>query len=184
MRPDGAWTLVVHGRAAPQGSKDLMTKASGQKYMKESSDNVKPWRTKIRRACLGPDGRPLAVFTGPVVVSIDFEFRQAKSNQDDYPTGQNIGDVDKLTRAVLDALTQAGVIEDDRYVVHVSASKAWGGDDRTLIHVRQAEQPDRLVPSVVDFAEQIGQPLEPWQRFVLDEIRRVPHQRRPPNPFL
>lgn len=174
------FTFAVLGRAAPQGSKDLQTNARGQKYMKEASDRVKPWRTKVRRAALGPDGNPIRRFTGPVQVHIEFEFRRAKSNQDDYPTGQNIGDADKLTRAVLDALTQARVIEDDRYVVEVSASKHWAEEDRAVISVAPAREPHMRpvgAAAVIDFAEKIGKPLDPWQRAFLNSTVR------PVNPF-
>lgn len=177
---NGDFTFVVRHRAAPQGSKDLRTNKLGGKYMAESSANVKPFRTAVRRAALGPDGLPLAQFRGPVLVGIVFEFKQAKSNTDPYPTGQNIGDIDKLTRAVLDALTQADVIEDDSYVVGWlgtgAPSKIWGPEDRVTVTVRSVVS---LTSSIVDFAEQVGRPLDAWQRVVLDEVVRVPAR----NPF-
>jgi crossover junction endodeoxyribonuclease RusA len=171
MTPDAeGFTFVVLGRAAPQGSKALHTKADGSKFMKEASDNVKPWRRKIVRAAMGSDGRPMATFKGPVEIHIEFEFRRAKSNTDDFPTGQNIGDGDKLTRAVWDALTQAKVIEDDAYCVDWSGSKRWAEEDRAYITVRNPRgySPDVLPGppaqgSIVDFAQQIGVTLEPWQ---------------------
>lgn len=169
MRSDGAFTFVVHHRAAPQGSKDIMTNAKGGKYMKESSAGVKPFRTAIRRAVLGADGRPRATFKGPVVVAVEFEFRQAKSNVDEVPIGQNIGDLDKLMRAVFDGLAQAEVIEDDRYVVGITGtSKRWGPEDRVFITVMPAaEVAPAPKPSLVFFAEQEG------------PVRSAPHR----NPF-
>jgi crossover junction endodeoxyribonuclease RusA len=193
MTPDAeGFTFVVLGRAAPQGSKALHTKANGQKYMKESSDRVHPWRKKIMLATKGADGRPLAMFGGPVVIDIEFEFVKPKSNTDDYPTAHNIGDGDKLTRAVWDALTQAKVINDDAFCVAWSGSKHWGPEDRVFITVRRAP-PLSLRPvgqaiideisnahqpmeesivgrSIVDFAEQIGVTLDPWQGYLLDEV--------------
>lgn len=177
---NGDFTFAVRHRAAPQGSKDLRTKANGAKYMKESSDRVKPFRVAIRRAACGADGRPMVRFTGPVLVGIVFEFKRAQSNVDDYPTGRNIGDIDKLTRAVLDGLTQADVIEDDSYVVGWlgtgEPSKIWGPEDRVTVTVRSVVS---LTSSIVDFAEQVGRPLDAWQRVVLDEVVRVPAR----NPF-
>lgn len=170
-----AFTFVVRHRASPQGSKDLRTNSHGGKYMAESSAGVKPFRTAVRRAALGADGRPMARFEGPVLVGIVFEFKRATSNQDDYPTGRNIGDLDKLTRAVLDALTQSGVIEDDAFVVGWlgadEPSKLWGPEDRVIITVRKAPPPRSTL--VQDFTEQVGRPLEPWQRVMLDEVRRI-----------
>lgn len=148
--------------------------------MRESSKAVHPFRVAVKRAAMGPDGRVMAQFTGAVLVGIVFEFKRAKSNTDDYPTGKNIGDIDKLTRAVLDGLTDAKVIEDDSFVVGWlgtgEPSKIWGPEDRVIITVRKAPPP--LSTLVQDFAEQVGRPLAQWQRVVLDEIVRPAR-----NPF-
>src|SRR5688572_25793337 len=104
--------VVVRGDPAPQGSKDLMHGKGGKVHMVESSKRVNTGRKAIVAACLTDEGVQRMTFTGPVVVGVAFMFRQAKSNEDDYPTGQNIGDLDKLLRAVCDALTMAKVIED------------------------------------------------------------------------
>lgn len=146
------FTFSVRHRAAPQGSKTLDTGKGGKPFMRESSHGVKPFRDAVKRAALGPDGLPRAAFKGNVAVVIDFEFEQAKSNKDLYPTGQKIGDIDKLTRSVLDALTMAKVIEDDRYVVWLVASKEWGDEDRVTITVRSASREFRPVAETVDFA--------------------------------
>lgn len=189
MTPDAeGFTFVVHGRAAPQGSKVLDTGKDGKPFMRESSAGVHPWRKKIERATKGADGRPLATFTGPVEIDIEFEFRRAKSNTDDFPTARTIGDGDKLTRAVWDALTHAKVIQDDAFCVRWSGSKHYAEDDRAYITIRQARPPHMrpigpaiiddvrakhdLPPirsSIVDFAEQIGVTLEPWQKHVVQE---------------
>lgn len=160
MTTPGPFTFVVHHRAAPQGSKDIMTNAKGGKYMKESSAGVKPFRTAIRRAALGADGRPRATFKGPVVVAVEFEFRQAKSNVDEVPIGQNIGDLDKLVRAVFDGLVQAEVIEDDRYVVGITGtSKRWGPEDRVFITVMSAATAFEPKPSLVFFSDETESPI-------------------------
>lgn len=173
------FTFVVRHRAAPQGSKDLQTNSRGSKYMTESSKAVKPFRTAVKRAALGPDGRPMAKFSGPVAVTLMFEFRRAKSNTDPYPTGQNIGDLDKLTRAVFDALTQAGVIEDDSDIIVIErASKIWGPMDLVTVTVREAVS---AADAIADFAEQVGSPIEPWQRVFIDEI--VQARKHVQNPF-
>lgn len=195
MTPDAeGFTFVVHGRAAPQGSKDLQHGKNGKPYMIESSKAVGPWRKKIERAAKGSDGRPLATFTGPVEIDIEFEFRRAKSNDDDFPTARTIGDGDKLTRAVWDALTQAKVIQDDAFCVRWSGSKHYAEEDRAYITIRAARPPhmrpigpaviddvrakhdlppitDGIVGrSIVDFAQQIGVTLDPWQKHVVAEV--------------
>ena len=173
VNPSEPFVFAVRHRAAPQGSKDLRTKANGAKYMKESSDRVRPFRNAVRLAALGVDGLPRAKFTGPVAVSIEFEFLRAPSNTDDFPVGQNIGDLDKLTRAVLDALTQAEVIEDDKHVVRLhEITKTWGPEDRVIISVSQHPAPS-TTQAIVDFAKQIGQPLAAWQEYALDNIPKT-----------
>lgn len=164
------FTFAVQHRAAPQGSKDIMTKSDGAKYLKESSAGVKPFRTAVRRAALNAD-RPQ--FFGPVLVGIVFEFKQARSNQDPFPTGRNIGDLDKLTRAVLDALVEAKVIEDDSFVVGWlgtdEPSKIWGPRDQVVITVRPVPVP-LLSGQGVTADLVIIDELMPWQKSVLDKV--------------
>jgi len=42
-----------------------------------------------------------------------------------YPTAADCGDTDKLARAFGDALTQSGLIKDDRLIVRWSVEKVW-----------------------------------------------------------
>lgn len=138
------FVVVVRGDPAPQGSKELQRGKGGKVFMVEASKRVDPWRKAIVAACLTDEGQPRMTFTGPVAVGVAFMFRQAKSNDDDYPVGQNIGDLDKLLRAVYDALTQAKVIEDDRFVVDaLPSSKRWSpSHSGARITVRQVAAPN------------------------------------------
>lgn len=43
------------------------------------------------------------------------------------PTAQQCGDLDKLQRAVLDALKRSGLFDDDAQVAQLSAFKVWDG---------------------------------------------------------
>ena len=70
----GDFTFAVRHRAAPQGSKTLDKGAKGKPFMREASSGVHPFRTAVKRAALGDEGRPMARFVGPVVVDIVFEF--------------------------------------------------------------------------------------------------------------
>ena len=51
------------------------------------------------------------------------------------PIGRNIGDIDKLCRGVLDALTGV-VFADDAQVVRLTAGKNYGGDSHTHVVAR------------------------------------------------
>ncbi len=83
------------------------------------------WRGAIKEAAL--PCRPETPLTGPVSVDIELRFKRPKSH---YGTGRNAGklkdsapdwhtnrpDVDNLTKAILDVLTECGYWRDDSQV--------------------------------------------------------------------
>jgi len=82
------------------------------------------------RKIVGFDPEP---YPGPVDVTAVFAFDRSMSvnggpvpsHAGDFPEAEDIGDVDKLLRNLLDALTQSGLIKDDRLVIWTSAVKIW-----------------------------------------------------------
>ena len=104
--------------------------------MIESSARVKPWRESIRAAALAAMGDDWTPITGPVTVDLTFLLPRPKGH---FGTGRNAGklrdsapthhttkpDLDKLIRAVLDALTSAGVWGDDSQVWGLAAAKGY-----------------------------------------------------------
>lgn len=66
----------------------------------------------------------------PYRVQLVFTCPDAKKPVHAWPTKT---DLDKLVRAVLDGLTNGGIIEDDRHVVALTARKQRG--DRTGVNV-------------------------------------------------
>lgn len=129
-------SFTVLGTPAPQGSK----KHVGRGIMVESSKLVRPWRDTIawtaREALAGKP--PL---TGPVNLNVTFLLPRPKAH---YRTGAKAHelkpsaptwspkkpDLDKLLRALLDALTTAQVWGDDSQVATVHARKAYATDSR------------------------------------------------------
>ncbi len=137
----------VHGTPGAQGSKDGFAvkkagKFTGKVAMVESSAKVKPWRSDVKAAAeaamLDSDE-----WTSPcrraVHLVVTFTFNRPRSHyrtgrfadvlRDDVPmyvTSRGCGDLDKIERATFDALTAAGVIEDDSLIVTVRASKIYG----------------------------------------------------------
>lgn len=90
-------------------------------------------------------------YAGPVEVCTFFRFHRELNSVADvwpshdtlWPTALDIGDEDTLRRAVLDALTQAGVLDDDRWVVGGTNYKRWcepGEEAGVLIVVREADR--------------------------------------------
>lgn len=121
-------TIIVHGIPAPQGSKRHV----GNGILVESSKMVKPWREAVKwaaREIWAPR------ITGPVRVDIVFTLPRPKKylpvkHKNALPVVQPDGD--KLERATWDALTQAGVIEDDARVVAWSGRKCYAGSDHGM----------------------------------------------------
>lgn len=119
-------STFVPGHPAPQGSKRYV----GNGISIESSKAVKPWRTDIREhVAANFTGPPI---TGPVVVMLTFVMpRPAGAPKRTTPAAVKRPDLDKLTRAVLDALSSAGVWHDDSQVVELAADKRLAELDET-----------------------------------------------------
>jgi crossover junction endodeoxyribonuclease RusA len=123
-----AFTFVVYGLPAPQGSKRHM----GNGIMVESSKAVKPWRVDVKHAALAckPHDWDTAL---PVSVSIVFRFKRpathigkkgVKPSAPEHCTSARNGDIEKLVRSTHDALIGVA-FDDDRQVVSLSASKRY-----------------------------------------------------------
>lgn len=120
--------FFVPGKAAPQGSKKaipIRNRATGQVIkvnQVESSTAVGPWRERVALAAHNAMlGRP--VFDGAVSVRLIFVLPRPKSTpKSRTPAAVKRPDLDKLERAVLDALT--GIcFEDDSQVVNLHGLK-------------------------------------------------------------
>ena len=121
-------TIHVEGVAAPQGSKNVYR---GRPV--ESSKRVKPWREQVRRAA-SEEGDRLALLgplTPPYKVELWFYIKRPRTTLATHPVAPTIGDVDKLSRAVNDALTDSGLIIDDRYITKLTVEKQWAGRGET-----------------------------------------------------
>lgn len=122
------------GIPRPQGSKN--------RWGQEMSKELRPWRDSVISAAHNAEGQE--VFFGTTTVVLAFFFPRPKSH---YGSGKNAEvlkesaplwktsapDLDKLTRAVLDALTQAGLLRDDAIVCELHATKTYG--DRPGVEV-------------------------------------------------
>lgn len=129
--------FTVHASAAPQGSKRHV----GNGIMIESSKRVKPFRQDVKFAALDakpPDWK----MDGPFRIEVFFQFIRPKSHftskgaltksAPSYPTGRNVGDIEKLLRAVHDALSEV-LFTDDSQVVECHCYKLYALKPATTI---------------------------------------------------
>jgi crossover junction endodeoxyribonuclease RusA len=123
-----SFRAFVPGHPAPQGSKRHV----GKGIMVESSKHVAPWRSDVRSACLDAAGKPLAFFGGPVNVELLFVLRRPVATPKKLtPPAIKKPDIDKLARAILDAIGSAGMWRDDSQVVALMAFKKLAGFGET-----------------------------------------------------
>lgn len=140
----------VPGLPVAQGSKTaLPNPRGGRPILVESAKGLKPWRRDVKLAALSAlNGRP--PFHGAVTVLAEFTFPRPKSHHvaGDRARPLKPGaparhtskpDGDKLVRAVFDALTDAGVVEDDCKVSDHAAFKRYGASPSAFVVISSGE---------------------------------------------
>lgn len=111
---------TAYGKPLPKGS----LRHIGNGRMIEQT-KVKTWMADIRQQISRDYGGDPPLFDAPVRVTLAFRFpRPAAAKNRLYPHMRSTGDLDKLCRAVLDAL-QPGVLIDDSLVVSLTAKKRY-----------------------------------------------------------
>lgn len=128
--------FTVSGTPAPQGSK------TRTRYgMFESSKRVKPWRDLVKDAAIraGDEAALLEPLTPPYLVEAWFFIQKPRTTRAKHPVAPTIGDLDKLFRAVGDALVKGGLIEDDRHIVKLTAEKSWAVGEKPGVIIRVSE---------------------------------------------
>jgi crossover junction endodeoxyribonuclease RusA len=116
-------TFSVGGNPIPKGS----MKHIGNGRMIDQT-KVKPWMSLIRKAAI--EIAKGEIISLPCMVEVEFRFARPMSARNRlYPHLRSVGDIDKLSRAVLDALqgskTEQGVLTDDSLVVDLIARKRY-----------------------------------------------------------
>lgn len=79
-------------------------------------------------------------------VELTFFFRYPKSTAKkrlvDLQPCFTKADVDNLAKGVLDAMEQAGIIKNDREIVHLDVAKYWTTGDSRIAYYLEANLPD------------------------------------------
>ena len=120
-------TFTAFGVPVPQGSmRGFIPKGWKRPVLTTDNSRLKPWRQAIVDASREVmAGR--APLGGPVEVRVVFYLPRPKSAPKRITEPAKLPDLDKLIRALFDALTAAGVWRDDAQVIDVGARKAFAG---------------------------------------------------------
>lgn len=134
--------VVVHGIPAPQGSKRHV----GNGVMIENSKKLGPWREAVRAETARQRNGVTFGHGTPVKVVVMFFLPRPAGH---YGNGRNAltlrpsaprmpaarPDIDKLSRAVLDALTAGGAYADDGQVAALHVAKFYADDNEPGCYV-------------------------------------------------
>ena len=152
-------TFTVYGIPVPQGSMKAFI-PKGWKRAVITSDNMrtKPWKTEVTGAARDAIGRGPLVrpIEGPVAIDIEFYLPRPKAAPKRITYPGKKPDLDKLVRAILDALTNAGVWKDDSQVVAVIATKSFAGGMIPMVRTGLVRDVDAGVPRAVIDVWEIG----------------------------
>lgn len=131
-------TINVIGTPVQQGSKTAGVTKNGRGYTRENNaKKLRPWRAEVAGTIA--DAMTATGWTtldAPAEVTITFFHPRGTGH---YGTGRNAGrlkpnaptwkstapDIDKLTRAILDAITTSGALRDDARVARLVVEDRW-----------------------------------------------------------
>jgi len=139
---------TILGTPQQQGSKRSL--GPGRPSI-EDNPKLRPWRADAIAALEAAARTQRGTVTpilDPVHVDVSFVYARPKGH---YRTGRNAAmlrdsaplfkasapDLDKLQRALGDALTQAGIVRDDALIVEWSARKLWGTTPHVELTIRR-----------------------------------------------
>lgn len=142
--------LYISGNPRPQGR----PRAYSRGKFTQVVSPVTQWRNDCKYAFIKhKEDNQLNTITSPLIITLNFYFDRAKShfgtgkNSDKikptaplYPTSSRLGDVDNLSKAVMDAMVDAGLLDDDKLVVSAVINK---------MYVKPGQQPGVYVSTVI-----------------------------------
>lgn len=139
IQTDALISFHVRGLPVPQGSTRAWV-VHGKPIITSSAKGLSTWRRLV--ADVAQNYAPAEPWEGPVGIELHFGLPKPKS----APKRRRVWpdkrpDLDKLTRAVLDALTYV-VFVDDSQVIDIRASKDYGAPGVVVEIRRIVEEPD------------------------------------------
>lgn len=192
IAPGESQKLIVYGRAVPQGdltamplmkrgTKEPVRGKGGRVIVNQVHSNassLKPWRQEIAGVAIeaGWPALGLAALDEAMQLQVTFFVKRPEAH---FGTGRNAGilkdsapldpetsggDVDKLARAVLDALTGI-VFKDDKRVTVLRVKRRYGTPERAEITIRRPR-----VRTVGDLRAYRAQDPE-WAEYLADDLQ-------------
>lgn len=145
-------SFEVDGLPQPQGSTKAFKTKSGKVLVTSDNRKLKPWRQAVIAAAREQLGRTPPA-TGAVRVDVVFNLPRPLGHfgkRGLLPSAPELPivrpDLDKLCRAVLDALTEAGVFRDDGQVWKLELEKQYGDHAGAAITVASRDGTPQAVP--------------------------------------
>jgi len=124
--------FVVLGVPVPQGSKVAYVVGKRAVVVDSNKDQLRPWRAAVQHAGeIALAGR--IGITDAACVHLEFHMPRPKTVTRLRPSTKP--DIDKLTRACLDGMTDGGVFQDDALVVSLHVEE-WYADDQPYVAVK------------------------------------------------
>jgi Holliday junction resolvase RusA-like endonuclease len=137
-------SFTVYGLPVPQGSKNAIRQGPRTLIVERGRAKLNPWRGQIASTAAELLDSPIA---GPLEVELTFSMPRPKAHfrsgsranelRDDAPVYlSSRPDVDKLARAVLDALTGVAFL-DDGQVASLVCAKVYGDRPGVAVAIRE-----------------------------------------------
>lgn len=152
--------IVVHGDPAGQGQISFLGKGRGARHTNEKT--LKPWRRAIVLATRDTTGAHGYTDWGGICLTCRIDKKQhglyantptgvqititvpkpktAPKRRQTWPITRYSTDIDHHARAVLDSLSESGVIKDDSQIVDLTIRKVYPGD-----HPEALTQPGAII---------------------------------------
>ena len=135
-------TFIAHGTPVPQGSHRAFRRGERIVVTHVNGSKLTAWRDTVRKAAL-EEARSAGWEVANQPVGVRMQFRMPRPKKPRFSVPAVRPDLDKLMRAVMDALTdgpQPGVIQDDSLMVSVHATEVYHADPGVLVTVYPISQ--------------------------------------------
>ena len=157
-------SFTVFGIPQPQGStRAFIPHGWSRPVITSDNPKVKPWRQELAQTAMiamSESGAKMAARGVPISISLTFYFEKSKSARKSDQWKTTRPDLDKLLRAVLDALTGIAY-QDDSQVCECRVAKLFGSPARLQIEIRTLAEnvpktPRNRAPQLFETAQAAG----------------------------